>query len=245
MDPRHKAEDDSSKLIREMSDYSHIAELGSLEKWSAIRMRHLLFLLAVLGMMSLSAIAEEAAPTAISPIFGRIVTFTLPRDFITISEQPTDVKYIREAVLKGETADRWSQMITVSGEKGIASSPQMSAQFFAAQIAGGFQRACPTTFTAKPVGPATVGGQEAFVAVASCGKIDASAEKHSETELIIAIKGAADVYTIRWTERSPSNAENLTIDEIKWKDRLAKLAPIAVCEIQPGEKPPYPSCSGK
>ncbi len=214
-------------------------------------MRRLTVLLALLCVTPSMADAEDAtkspaaSPAVISPIFGQLVMFTLPSAFKTVFEQPKPDRYIREAVLKGETVDRWSQMITVTGAKGLAASPQMSAQYFAAQIAAGFQKACPATFSVKPLGPTKVSGQEAFVAVASCGKVDASAEKHSETALIVAIKGATDVYTVQWAERTPSNAENLTIDESKWKDRLAKLTPIRICAIVPGEKPPYPSCSSK
>ncbi|MFT3730173.1 MAG: hypothetical protein QM780_01940 [Hyphomicrobium sp.] len=213
-------------------------------------MRRLTILPLLLCVMPCVASAEDVSKTAseskplavISPIFGQLVMFSLPTDFKTVFEQPTADRYIREAVLKGETVDKWSQMITVTGAKGLAAKPEMSAQYFAAQIASGFQKACPATFNVKPMGPVTISGQDGFVAIASCGKVEASADKHSETALIIAIKGTADVYTIQWAERTPANAENLTIDESKWKARLSKLAPVRLCAIKPGEAPPYPSC---
>ena len=202
-------------------------------------------------LSSLAASAGHAEPvkqngfTTISPIFSELVMFSLPAEFTTVNDQSNDHQYIREAVLKGETVDQWSQMITVTGAKGLATEPQMSAQYFAAQIAGGFQKACPNTFSVKPMGEVKISEHDAFVAVASCGKVDTSADKHSETALIVAIKGVADVYTIQWAVRTPSSAENLTIDEAVWKQRLEKLTPIHVCPIIPGEKPPYPSCVNK
>lgn len=213
-------------------------------------MRCLIFLLALICASPGLATAEEtsktgtqaANPIVISPIFGQLVMFTLPADFTTVSEQPTAETYIREAVLKGETVDQWSQMITVTGAKTTPTHPDLSAQYFAAQIAAGFQKACPATFSVKPLGPTSISGEEAFVAIASCGKVDASTDKHAETALIVSIKGADSIYTVQWAERAPANAENLTIDEAKWKARLAKLAPIRICPIKPGEKPPYPSC---
>ncbi len=217
-------------------------------------MRRLMIVFALLCARPALAAADDAPKTesstpaaqpVISPIFGQLVMFTLPAGFKTVFEQPSADRYIREAVLNGESVDRWSQMITVTGAKGLATSPQMSAQYFAAQIAAGFQKTCPKTFSVKPLGPTSVSGQEAFVAVASCGKVDASPDKHSETALIVAIKGASDIYTVQWAERTPANAENLTIDENKWKSRLMKLMPIRVCAIKPGEKPPYPSCADK
>lgn len=215
-------------------------------------MRSLLTLFALLCALPALANAQNPgqgdaapAPTVISPIFGQLVMFTLPSDFVTVFEQPTAGSYIREAVLKGETVDKWSQMITVTGAKGLAEKPGMAAQYFAAQLAAGFQKACPTTFAVKPLGPTSISGEDAFVAIASCGKVGASAEQHSETALIVAIKGKTDVYTVQWAERTPSNAENLTIDESKWKSRLDRLAPIRLCPIVPNEKAPYPSCVGK
>jgi hypothetical protein len=202
-------------------------------------------------LSSLAASAGHAEPVkqngfrTISPIFSQLVMFSLPAEFTTVNEQSNDHQYIREAVLKGETVDQWSQMITVTGAKGLATEPQISAQYFAAQIAGGFQKACPNTFSVKPMGEVKISEHDAFVAVASCGKVDTSADKHSETALIVAIKGVADVYTIQWAVRTPSSAENLTIDEAVWKQRLEKLTPIHVCPIIPGEKPPYPSCVNK
>jgi len=205
----------------------------------------LVLLMSVFGSHAQGEEQRAGAPaafTAISPIFSQLVMFSLPASFTTVFEQPSQAQYIREAVPKGETVDKWSQMITVTGAKGLGLNPQISAQSFAANIAAGFKRACPDTFAVKPMGQTRISGQDAFVAVASCGKVDASAEKHSEAALIVAIKGTQDVYTIQWAERTAASAENLTIDEGLWKGRLAKLAPIRVCAVVPGEAAPYPSC---
>jgi hypothetical protein len=77
--------------------------------------------------------------------------------------------------------------------------------------------------------------------VAGCGEVDASADKHSETVLIVAVKGASDAYTIQWAERGPASS-GAGIDEAKWQARLGALMPIRLCAIVPGETAPYPSC---
>ena len=38
--------------------------------------------------------------------------------------------------------------------------------------------------------------------IASCGRVEFGADKHSETALIVAIKGSADYYTVQWAERA-------------------------------------------
>jgi hypothetical protein len=190
--------------------------------------------------------APPASYTVISPIFGQLVRFALPSNFAPVAFEKTNgPSYIREAVLKGETVQAWTQMITVTGAKGVAGNPQVTPQSFAVSMAAGFKKACPDTFAVKPFGAQKFGDQDGFVAVVGCGRIETSADKHGETALIIAVKGSADYYTIQWAERAPSSADKPLIDEAKWQQRLSKLKPIQFCPIVPGEAMPYPSCVGK
>src|ERR1700712_2392354 len=108
-------------------------------------------MIALLG----SAASAEGPPAfkVISPIFGQLVTFSMPQAFVVVGENTNGPSYIREAVLKGETASRWTQMLTVTGAKGLVANPKLTPETFAASIAGGFKSACPDTFGAKGVGP--------------------------------------------------------------------------------------------
>jgi hypothetical protein len=133
-------------------------------------------------------------------------------------------------------------MITVTGAKGLAANPRVTAQSFVEQIAGGFKNACPDTFSAKGLGALKITGRDAFMALASCGTVSSDGSAHSESALLIGIKGTADYYTIQWAERGAASARPMTLDEAMWKDRFNKLSPIKLCPIKPGEAPPYPSC---
>ena len=199
--------------------------------------------LAALGVMLASAASAEGPPAfkVISPIFGQLVTFSMPSAFVVVGENTNGPSYIREAVLKGETASRWTQMITITGAKGLVANPKLTPETFAASIAGGFKSACPDTFVAKGVGPAKIGDQDAYVALASCGSVEAAPDQHSETALVVAVKGSADYYTLQWAERTPASGKPV-IDEAKWLERLRQLQPIRLCPIVPGEAAPYPSC---
>ena len=181
--------------------------------------------------------------TVISPIYGQLVRFSMPSNFVGAFENTNGGSYIREAVLKGETVKQWTQMITVTGTRGLATNPQSTPEGFAVSIAAGFKKACPDTFAVKPFGAAKFGDQDGFVAVAGCGRV--RADKHGETVLIVAVKGSTDYYTIQWAERAPSSAEKPAIDNAKWQERLNKLKPIRFCPIVPGEAAPYPSCVGR
>jgi hypothetical protein len=198
-------------------------------------------LVAFSGLVGSVAIAEPTSSTIIAPVLGRLVGFTLPTGFEIQKAQADGGRYFRAAVLKGESVGNWSQLISITGVKDIDKDPKKTAQFIAANISGSIQKLCPDTFSVKPLGPTKIDGQDTFVAVTSCGKIEP--DKHSETALTVAIKTNNAVYTIQWMERTPANAENLTIDEEKWKNRLKQMVPFRVCPVVASEKAPYPSCA--
>ncbi len=216
--------------------------------------------LALASWVSSSAMAEDKAKDdidalreqgysvrVISPIFGQLVAFSLPKGFKTVFEknEANNTLYIREAVLDGETVDQWSQMITVTGAKKLAANPFLSPQSFLERIATDFKRACPGTYFGNTIGARKIDGQDAFVVVASCGTVQSGATKHGQTALIIAIKGSADYYTIQWAERGPASGRPMALDDAKWTDRFEKLNPIKLCPLMPDEAPPYPSCIDK
>ncbi len=180
----------------------------------------------------------------ITPIFGQLVSFAMPSQFIAASENTEGDHYIREAMLEDETSEVWTQMITVTGEKGMALTSGGSPETFAGTIVGGFKSACPDSFAARPLGAMKFGRFEGFVAVIGCGRVDRGPTRHSETALLITLKGATDYYTIQWAERGPSSDEPPVNDE-RWQTRLRDLSPIDLCPIVPGEAAPYPSCMNK
>jgi hypothetical protein len=199
----------------------------------------------LLGASAMASRAENPAPasfTVISPVFGQLVRFSMPATFVAAHENTEENFYIREAVLRGETASAWTQMITVTGSRGMATVVNFSPQKLAASIALGFKKACPESFAIKDLGETKLGEQDAYLAVASCGKVNSSTDGHSETALIVAVKGTSDAYTIQWAERTPQASMPPAIDEAMWRERLGELMPIRLCTIVPGEAAPYPGC---
>jgi hypothetical protein len=183
-----------------------------------------------------------AALTVISPIFGQLVAFSQPSSFVVGFEKATATNYIRESVPKGETVERWAQMITVTGAKGLAAKPEITPAVFAGLITDGFRKACPDTFATVSLGEPEIAGHKAFAVVVGCGTVGAGGSTRSETALILAIRGASDVYTIQWAERGAASRQSPTIDKAVWQKRLGQLSPIRLCPIVAGEKAPYPSC---
>lgn len=201
-------------------------------------------LLAASAADAQSPAKKQDAPasfTVISPIWGHLVRFSMPTGFVGAFENTRDQFYIREAVLTGETVQQWSQMITVTGARGLVAAPNFSPRGLAGQIASGFEKACPESFVIRGLGVTKFGDRDAYVAVAGCGTVNASADKRAEMALVVAVQGASDAYTIQWAERAPGSSAP-AIDETKWRERLRQLMPIRLCPIVSGEAAPYPSC---
>jgi hypothetical protein len=225
-------------------------------EWLAVNSTQVPLALLALGILLAPASAVRAqspAPpkamppsfTVISPIFGQLVRFSMPSAFAPVGFEKTNgPNDIREVVLKGETVNAWTQMITVTGARGTAGNPQATPESTAVSMAAGFRKACPDTFAVKPLGAQKFGAHDGFVAVAGCGRIETSADRHGETALLVVVRGSADFYTIQWAERVPGG-DKPAVDDAKWRERLARLNPIRFCAIVPGEAVPYPSCVGR
>jgi hypothetical protein len=189
-----------------------------------------------------SAVPPGKSASVITPIFSEIVVSQQPDGFHGAYQKTNGGHYILEMVLKGETVDQWTQMVTITGAQGDAGNQTATARSRLDPIANGFRQACPDTYAAKPLGATTISGHEAYVAWIGCGSTTRGGSAHSESNLIVSIKGTQDYYTVQWAESGPASSQPLTFDWTKWGDRLEKLTPIKVCPRVPGETAPYPSC---
>src|SRR5689334_19110931 len=103
--------------------------------------------------LSLPALAQQAKPVvAVTPVYSQLVMYAYPAGFKPAFSKDSGEYYIQESVPAGETVEKWSQMVTLTGNKGLAMNPAATPQSFAERIASSFQRACPQTFAAQSLG---------------------------------------------------------------------------------------------
>ncbi len=203
-----------------------------------------LLALPVAPVTSLRTAAEKlpAFVTVVSPIFGQLVAFSQPSNFVLGFENADGSNYIREVVPRGESVEKWTQMITVTGAKELAQQREVYPVAVASTIANGYKKFCPKSFAATVLPPPDVAGFKSFTAVVGCGTVTGDGAPRSEEALITAIKGESDYYTIQWAVRGPASDKPPAFDKAAWEKRLRDLGPIRLCRIVPGESAPYPSC---
>jgi hypothetical protein len=185
-----------------------------------------------------------SSTTTVVPIFSQLLVFSTPNDFKAAGEALRDNRYVQRSVPVGQSLDRWTEMITVTGEKDAATLPGVSPQKVAENMAGAWKQGCPESFAAASFGPVKVERYDGFATVIACGAADVD-KARSQTLMVVAIRGERDVYTLQWTERGPPSKTPPAIDARRWQDRLARIAPVRLCTIEPGEAPPFPRCLGK
>lgn len=209
-------------------------------------------LLAPIAMLGAAmAVAESPGGThmaVITPVFTQLVMFSLPPEFK--SQKPTYEKnsgsfYIREQVPDGETSGKWSRMVTLTGTRGLAANPNATPQAMLARMSAEFQRNCPDTFSTAAPGAQKVDGYDAYEVIASCGRVQSGKESYSESAIMLTVKGTNDYYTLQWIERGRDSAQALPVDVGYWTKQLARLNPIRLCPIVPGEAAPYSSCASR
>jgi hypothetical protein len=192
--------------------------------------------------LSLPALAQQAKPViAVTPVYNQLVMYAYPPGFKPAFSKDSGDYYIQESVPAGETVEKWSQMVTLTGNRGLAMNPTATPQGFAERIASNFQRACPETFAAQSLGTLKIGAYDAFAALMGCGSVTVGVPR-SEFAVVVAIKGSADYYTLQWAERGPPVQRAPALDTAKWVSRIKQLDPVKICPRIPNEQAPYPSC---
>ena len=196
-------------------------------------MRLSVFVMAGLLATALPANAQEVTATA--RVYDRIAAFALPEGFVGAYENEGGGSYLLEFVPQGESVEGWSEMITLSGAKGLA--VQMPAPLdVAAAIGAGFRESCPESYRGSDEGVQQVaGGDAAHLVLFSCG----AAGAETESALILVVISGEDVFTLQWAERGAAVPPDPDI----WLPRFDTVLSLRLCPVIEGEEPPYPSCN--
>lgn len=181
-------------------------------------------------------VAEEI--TSVTRVYDRVVAFPLAEGFVGAFEEEEAGRYLLEFVPVGESVEDWSQMITLSGNAGLATEMPDPLQT-ASAIGAGFRDACPDSYQGSDEGAQDViGAEAAHLVMFSCGDLGG----YSERALILVAVSGADVFTLQWAQRGGVELAPTQPDQALWLPRVAALQALRLCPALEGEEPPYPSC---
>lgn len=184
--------------------------------------------------------AENYSVLATYPIYNQILAISFPRGFVPVTQTTRGPSYLQESVPNGESAEQWTQMLSITGAQRAALNPRVTVDSAKEFFINGYRRSCPDTLALLDLDDGGLKGLAARAVVVSCGS-DQS-EARSESMLLIVLKGTEDYYTIQWATRGPASSRPLQLDRAEWVSRLHRLQPIKLCPRIPGEQAPYPSC---
>jgi hypothetical protein len=190
--------------------------------------------------------AAESRGSVVAPVFHELVGFSLPAEFKSATpayERDNGSFYSREYVPPGESVDRWTQMLTLTGVKDLAANPNATPRAFVSSLANGFKNHCPDTFATAEIGAQQIGAHTGFAIVVSCGHVQSGSQAFSETAVMLAVKGSNDIYSIEWARRGSASSAAPKLDASYWSKQLERLQPVRLCPIVPGEAAPFPSCA--
>lgn len=172
-----------------------------------------------------------STPATVVPIYHQQLSFHLPDGFVYALHEEDKTNFTQEWVPTGETATNWSRMVTVTGNKDLATKPGLTPEIYMGVIEGNFKHRCPDTFASLYQGGSQGKAKvQSYVALFSCGTYSSNGKPYSETAMIIVLKGAKDFYTIQWAERGEAAATAVPLDKDKWLGRLKSLAPLKVID---------------
>jgi hypothetical protein len=173
--------------------------------------------------------------------FSQVVVHPMPAHFKLAHAEHADGHYLEQSIIEGENADNWTQMITVSGSKGLARDSWSTPKAFAAALVQLYTERCAGALRVSDRGDLTVSNHDAHAVVLGCEPVNKPGS-HSESALYVIIRSDKDFYTLQWAERDAPPPSTMLLDDSKWTERLVTLTPTTLCPIVPGDTDPTAGC---
>jgi len=205
-------------------------------------MKIALFLLILLSLIPLNAFAKEVkAIKSSTKIFSQKIEFNLPEGWKPVFENADQATYMLEFVPAEQTKEKWNQMFTVQGFKGLAQ--KMSPRDFLGLMSKVYKGICPNQAIFELVEKNSLiqyETQGALLGCAAMNKDHPSGLKAGmgEVAYFIAVKGTYDMYLFHKAVRGnkfPIGAAPLNKGNAN--DFMSNFMPIRLCngKSQPTE----------
>lgn len=195
----------------------------------------IIYLLSIVLILSpLDAIAKEVKATKSSTkIFSQKIEFNLPEGWKPVFENADQATYMLEFVPAGQTKEKWNQMFTVQGFKGLAQ--KMSPKDFLGLMSNVYKGICPNQAIFELIEKNSLPQYEtqgALLGCASMNKDHPSGLKAGmgEVAYFIAIKGTQDMYLFHKAIRGNKfPVQTPPLNKGNASDFMSNFMPIRLC----------------
>lgn len=160
------------------------------------------------------------------PIYSQKVKFNLPNQWKPVFEKAYPTSYIFEMIPQNETLDKWTEMLTVQGLKGMASTISLEQSLIF--IANLHKKSCKDKVIFKLLEKDKISGFDAQHAIIGCGN---SQENIGEIAYFIAVKGKDDIYMFHKAMRGNAFPyTNPPLTKENSKSFISDFLPIRLCK---------------
>ena len=175
---------------------------------------------------------DQQSFTVVQPIYNRILSFKLPRPFITAYRQQVPGGYIVEYLPDGQALANWTQMITVTSQRGVGAA-QVEDDALADYMFN--KRTCPG-WLYRDLGavPAATSAKQR-VLVIGCDAVESNDYSKavvgaSERAAILFLRDAENIWTVQFAQRTLPGEKRPLFDPATAPALVAKLAVFACAE---------------
>jgi hypothetical protein len=192
-----------------------------------------------------AAVSEAPGAMEADKLFSQVVVHPVPDHFRIARVENVDGRYLEQSVREGETADKWTQMITVSGAQGLAENHWSTPKRFAAALVQRYTDRCAGVLRVRDRGDLTISDHDAHALLLGCELASKTGDPYSEATLFLIIKGDKDFYTVQWSERNEATPYAMGLDLPKWTERQAALMPTKLCPMVTGDSDASVGCGAQ
>jgi hypothetical protein len=173
---------------------------------------------------------DQPSFTIVQPIYNRVLSFKLPRPFVTAFRQQSPAGYIVEYLPDGQTLANWTQMITITSRPGVGAA-QVEDDALADFIFN--KRSCPG-WLYRDLGavPSPTTARQRVI-VLGCDEVQGSDYSKavpgaSERAAIMFVRDGENVWSVQFAQRNLPGQKLPLFDPATAPAVIAKLA-IQAC----------------
>jgi hypothetical protein len=169
---------------------------------------------------------DQPSFTIVQPIYNRVLSFKLPRPFVTAYRQQATGGYIVEYLPDGQTLANWTQMITVTSQRGVGAA-QVEDEALADYIFN--KRSCPGWVYRDLGAVASSTSARQRMIMLGCDVVQGSDYSKavpgaSERAAIMFLRDGENIWSVQFAERNLPGQSKPLFDPATAPALIARLA---------------------